>query len=300
MRDIEFVDDNASFASSSCNSSVSLSYRNHGLRRQRTFRRLSRWVSKRTSRQFAYDSRIRQTEPVDDVSDTYAAFCNEFTASGGYYHYRQNMTEEGNVSDDVDSPRTNHSRPDATVPAPADSSAKNHPLPLSDRLFIASPPRSIMDINLEAKHTYAYPSWPRMTQPHAILEEQQQQQQQREQQPPTSHPSSSKPLASGGGGGASFAERMRGRQHQHQHQHPATTTTPVSKTYPTAPAQVFTPALQYLQSSSSSSSSNSNSKAVNQQQQSTPTTPTPRLQRRQSLWKPLKSKFSLVRLRGGA
>ncbi|KAL1970092.1 hypothetical protein VTN77DRAFT_6497 [Rasamsonia byssochlamydoides] len=349
MRDIEFIDDNASFTSSG-NSSASSTYRNQHLRRRHTLRRLSRWVSKRTSPRQVDFNRVPTESVEDDISVSYAAFCNEFTASGGGYYQRAPNTtvseskgegdaqravegQQPDVSSSSSNPRINHPgvikliSPDSntnTAPEPqqqrsfVSKSPPNFTLPpLSGRLFITNPPRSILDINLDSKHTYAYPSWPRMpptSHTHSIVEEPSSnssasQQQQQQSPPPSSQQpsSSSKPLSSGAiTRGASFAERMRGRHHRAS-SHPvssASSSSPplppppppaVSRGHPTSPtaAQIFTPAIHHQSQPSNITGSGSGS-AVDQQS-------TPRqLQRRHSLWQPLKSKFSLVRLRGGA
>lgn len=272
--------------------------------------------------------------------------------------------------------RSNHSeifRPAATVAPPQDeniaAAAAERPIsrrksllrfsrptpPPADRIFIASPPKSILDINLDAKHAYAYLSWPVIRDqtpssshplpiPHSIPEEPPSSfslPSQRQQEQPSSRlssPSSSskQPPTTG----ASFAQRMRGKQNgpisraasssnkakteaeitSSPRPYPSTASTATGTgAAGTAPppsvsrrrySQISTPATHHSRSHSHSSylyshpnNSRGNDNAIEnqqqqQQQQLQQQQELPRLQRRQSLWYPLKSKFSLVRLRG--
>lgn len=160
MQDILIIDDNASFSSSG-DSSI-FKYNGPGLRRRRTVQRLSRWLSKKVSRQHLVvddDHKVAKEKEEDhDLYESYAAFCQAFTTSGHTGQNRGMKTESDRLSFDGDCPDESLARPTLCVGVNDDNNHNhnnnntNHTTDPIPPISPASPPPSLLSDSRPSTH----------------------------------------------------------------------------------------------------------------------------------------------------
>lgn len=301
----------------------------HQLRRRSTFHRLSRWVSRRASRQWtvsvpenpAHENNGRTVVPNSTKEGTVLAASNVLreerddadlpsspkTVAGPYAPFRDRVFSAAVTVTEQQQGRGSSSSENPSLPSPS-----NEPIRLvtHDRLFIRSPPQSILNLRPEQRHSpqrlhhhphqeqQHRPSWRRIaTAPEPILEIQSSFRLPSattiqpkpapltapEDYPPRAAAAATLPKGSFKSNisknNLSFADRIR-----------AVTQVAAASGSSSGPR----PGLPVLSSPCATAAPPLQVGNANVQPQPSSSSP---LRRRQSVWQPLKSKLSLLRLR---